>query len=319
VSNEHRALTQAVGFSDLGSRTHICITGSDRIAFLQGLCTNDVRALTSGQGCEAFLTNAQGRTVGYVYVFCSEDRLDIETVAGQAPVLLPSLDRYIIREDVQLEDVSDEFSELVVAGPESEACLRRCFSVDVPAEMFAHVACPWESQTLSVRRVPFTRPQCFFVAVARSQRDRLAAQLSTGGAITCGQQALEIARIEAGSPLFGVDLSDANLPQELDRNDAAISFHKGCYLGQETVARLDALGHVNRRLTGLRFAGDEIPAPGVELVVAGKVVATLTSTAWSLRLQAPFALAYVRRGSDAAGQALDSQLGPATVMRLPVG
>jgi folate-binding protein YgfZ len=318
VCGEHKALTQSVGFCDLGPRTHLRIHGADRATFLHGLCTNDVRGLTVGQGCEAFLTNVQGRTIGYVYVFCGEESLDVETVARQAPSLLPALDRYIIREDVQLEDASDARTELVVAGPQADQCLRRCLTQEPPADMFAHATVQLQSSSISVRRVPFTHPLCYFVVLPSNRRDGFAAQLQAGGASACGRAALEMARIEAGSPIFGTDLSDANLPQELDRNDVALSFTKGCYLGQETVARLDALGHVNRRLRGLLFAGQEIPERGSELIVNEKTVATLTSTGWSPRLQAPLALGYVRRGLDAAGQTLDSQLGPATVIALPI-
>src|SRR5205814_560451 len=117
-------------------------------------------------------------------------------------------------------------------------------------------------------------------------------------------EALEMVRIEAGTPFFGQDITDKNLPQELGRDALAISFTKGCYLGQETVARIDALGHVNQTLRGLRFAGLEIPQAGADLSTPDKpdkAVAHVTSAAFSPRLAAPLALGYVRRGYEAPG------------------
>ncbi len=128
-----------------------------------------------------------------------------------------------------------------------------------------------------------------------------------------------MARIEAGTPYYGRDLSDANLPQELAHDARAISFTKGCYIGQETVARLDALGHVNRTLCGVRLAGSEIPPVGTEFTGgAGKSVGQVTSAAFSPRLDAPLALAYVRRGENMPGSRLESSLGSAEVVALPV-
>ena len=142
--------------------------------------------------------------------------------------------------------------------------------------------------------------------------------LVAAGARPCGHDAVEMARLEAGTPLFGQDITDKNLPQELARNAFAISFTKGCYLGQETVARIDALGHVNQTLCGLRFPAPHIPPPGTELTADGKVVAHVTSAAFSPRLGSPVALGFVRRGHDAPGTKLRSSLGEASVVELPL-
>jgi folate-binding protein YgfZ len=127
-----------------------------------------------------------------------------------------------------------------------------------------------------------------------------------------------MARIEAGTPLFGQDITEKNLPQEVARDALAISFTKGCYLGQETVARIDALGHVNQTLCGLRFAGPDSPPPGTELTIDDKVVAHVTSAAFSPRLGGPLALGYVRRGHTLPGTAFTSSRGPASVVKLPL-
>src|SRR5690606_6094431 len=130
--------------------------------------------------------------------------------------------------------------------------------------------------------------------------------------------AVEVARIEAGMPLYGMDITDDNLPQEVDRNDWAISFNKGCYLGQETVARIDALGHVNRTLVGLRFASESVPEPGGELLAGDKVVGHVTSAAWSPAQRRAVALGYVRQGHNRPSARLVSAVGEAEVIALPM-
>ena len=142
--------------------------------------------------------------------------------------------------------------------------------------------------------------------------------LVQAGARRAGPQAFEARRIEAGFPSYGPDISDKNLPQELARDARAISFTKGCYLGQETVARIDALGHVNQTLVGVRFENGASVSPGLELTVAGAAAGRVTSAAYSPLLQAPLALAYVRRGSNQPGTRLDSPVGPAEVVSLPI-
>ena len=135
----------------------------------------------------------------------------------------------------------------------------------------------------------------------------------------CGHQSVEMARIEAFTPDYGRDISADNLPQEVARDARAISFVKGCYIGQETVARLDARGHVNRTLVGVRFDGATVPEPGTELTgETGKVMGRVTSAAFSPTFAAPLALAYLRRESNQPGTKLQSAGGAGEVVALPV-
>ena len=319
VEAEYAALIQGVGVAGLGSRTQIEFTGKDRAAFLHGLCTNDIKRLATGSGCEMFLTNVQGRTVGYGYVFHGAESLVLETSPGQAESICAGLERYIIREDVRLIDRSQQWSELVLAGPDAERCLRQAFSAEVPGALMSHVELRTADGPLSVRRVPFLGPTSFFVACGRQSERAVCAALHAAGAAACGGTALEIARLEAGSPLFGADITSANLPQEVGRDERAISFKKGCYLGQETVARVDALGHVNWRLAGLKVAGPDVPPVGTEIEGDGKTMARVTSAVWSLRLGTPLVLAYVRRGQERVGNSFETPFGPAEVVALPLG
>ena len=160
----------------------------------------------------------------------------------------------------------------------------------------------------------------YLIAFNRENLEAIRQMLDRAGATQCGFEALDAARIEQGTPWFGRDITEQNLPQEIDRDRQAISFTKGCYLGQETVARIDALGHVNRLLRGIRFDGDVVPSSGLELRVGNgqKTVGHITSACWSPKLNAPLALAFVNRGHHEPGARLESEIGSAEVVSLPI-
>lgn len=314
VQSQYDALTEGVGLADFSDRTQIELTGKDRASFLHNLCTNEIKKLSPGSGCEAFLTNVQGKILAHVLVFCRADSLVLETVPGQAEAIMSHLDRYLIREDVQLLDRSVAWCELLVAGKKSIGLLRQLVSADPPAELAHHLDAEMNSVNVSIRRIEITRPVCYLVSAPAGNLASVAAALEQAGATRCGAGVLEMARIEAGWPLYGLDITDKNLPQEVNRDAKAISFTKGCYLGQETVARIDALGHVNRMLVRVRFSALEIPAAGTPLIADDKTVGQVTSAAYSPQLAAPLALAYVRREFHAAGTRLTCTAGEAEVL-----
>jgi folate-binding protein YgfZ len=169
-----------------------------------------------------------------------------------------------------------------------------------------------------LRRVQLAGPVGFLIDGPRGAHAGIGAALEAAGATRVGELAWQSRRIEAGWPLYGVDITDKNLPQELDRDRLAINFTKGCYLGQETVARIDALGHVNKILVGVRFRTDEVPPTGTELSLGEQVVGHVTSACFSPLLHAPLALAYVRRGENEPGTSLVASTGPAEIVRLPL-
>jgi folate-binding protein YgfZ len=315
---EYAALTGGVGLADFSHRTQIELTGADRQTFLHNLCTNEIRRLTAGTGCEAFLCNAQGHVLALVNVFCGAANLVIETVPGVGAKLLAHLDRYLIREKVELADRSESWAELLLAGPGSDAILQP-LAGDLPQQPLGNVLTQCAGVDVSLRRVEITQPHGYLLSAERCELPKLWQALLQAGARPCGSAAVETARIEAGTPYFGPDITDANLPQEIARDARAISFVKGCYIGQETVARLDALGHVNRTLVGVRFAGAELPAAGTDLTDdSGKVVGRVTSATFSPRLTAPLAFAYVRRETNTPGAKLGSSVGSAEVVALPI-
>lgn len=314
----YEALVQRAGLADLGARTQIELTGKDRAAFLHNLCTNEVRKLSAGQGCEAFLTTVQGKTLGHVFVWMGPESTVLDTVPGQSETLLKHLDHYLVCEQVELADRTEAWHELLLAGPNSAALLSRLSAAPVPAGRLAHVQTELAGKPVSIRRTDIAGPESYLISVSSRDVEVIRAALLAGGAEATSNEAFEAARIEQGFPLFGPDFSDKNLPQELARDPWAISFVKGCYLGQETVARIDALGHVNKTLVGLRFEGFEVPPVGAELTVDNQVVGQVTSATYSPKLAVPVALGFVKRGPNAIGSRLESNFGPVEVVALPL-
>jgi folate-binding protein YgfZ len=293
---EYRTLTQEAGIVDVSDRTKIELRGDDRASFLHNFCTNDIKRLQPGQGCEAFICNVKGHVLGHVQVFCDESSLWLDTVPGQAEKLLAHLDRYLIREKVELLDRTSGYEEFVIVGPKADEAIER------------------QGKSAVARQIDLGSVPAYSILFDRAASESTQAL----NLPTCSREALEILRIEAGFPKFGIDITDDNLPQEVARDPQAISFTKGCYLGQETVARIDALGHVNRTLCGLAFAGETVPLVGMELKQGEKVVGAVTSACWSPRLKRPLALGYVRRGTNALGTALESECGNVEIIRLPL-
>lgn len=318
LAAQYAALTTAVGLADWGDRNQLELTGADRAIFLHNLSTNDFKSLAAGQGREAFVTNPQGKILGHVLAFIGDESLVLEMPTGQSEPLAAHFDRYIIREDVVVHDRSQEWTEWLLSGPQSPELLRKLTGEEPPTKPLAHAKAAIAGRDVWLRRAELLGAAGYLVACRRAEGEEVSAAIVAGGAVPCGAEVVDACRIEAGFPLYGRDITNDNLPQEVDRNPLAISFQKGCYIGQETIARIDALGHVNKLLTGVKFAGETVPPVGEELLADGKTVGHVTSACLSPALGAPLALAYVRRAQHAPGSQLESASGPAEVVSLPV-
>ncbi len=318
ASDEYRALTDGVGSCDLSDFVRIEMAGRDAVSFLHNLCTQDLKRLNPGEGCEAFITNVQGKIVGHLVVLRPKEGLVLLAVPGDTGRLIGHLDRYCIREDVQFIDRSSTWGIGMVAGAASGTCLTRLVGA-LPADCYDHRQLTPPFVGAFVARVAWGGPAAFVIYGDREAVASLAAQVTSAGGVQCSREALDVLRIEQGWPWYGRDMTDQNLPQEIGRDARAISFTKGCYLGQETVARIDARGHVNWHLVGVCFDGDELPAADLPLENANTVVGRVTSAVHSPRAGGPLAWAYVRRGFETPGTRLQSTVGPATVVRLPIG
>lgn len=290
----YKALTEKCGFVDFCARTQIEFTGDDRVTFLHNLCTNDIKLLQAGDGCEAYVTSVRGKIIAHAFVFCTPSSLVLETASGQGDSLMAHFDRYLITEDVQLHDRTCEWCEYLLSGPQAMTVLAALGVSDAPLSQQSHCTIHVGKVEAWLRRVPILSAPTFLIGAAVADSDVLKQAFQSADAVECNLESFHMARLETGFPWFPVDVNEDNLPQEVARDEQAISFNKGCYLGQETVARLDAMGHVNRMLTGIKIDDASLPVVGAEITSDGQVVGKITSVTYSPRLQTPIALTVLR-------------------------
>jgi folate-binding protein YgfZ len=280
----YRDLRENAAYLDLSARGKIFASGDDRARLLHAMTTNQVKELKPGQGCYAFFLNAQGRILGDVNLFVLEDRilLDLEPQLG-GPIY-QHLDKYIIADDVTLEDASESFTAIGVEGPHAADAVRR-MGAPVPEAPYSHLE--WNGGI--VARVSATGAPGFRILAPRGRIPAVE---------FADAESIRVVRLENAKPRYGEDIFDTTLPQET-RQTHALSFSKGCYLGQEIVERIRSRGHVNRVLAGLRIDSTEPPAPGAKLLADGAEVGEITSAAFSPALKQVVALGYVRAQSNA--------------------
>lgn len=309
---EHSALRQNAGVLDLSFRSRICLTGTDRARWLNGQVTNNVKDLRTGQGCYAALVNAKGKLQSDLNIFALADELLLDFEPGLTASVSERLEKYIIADDVQVVDVAPHYGLLSVQGPAAEKAVRGLgLFVEIPNAPL-HLTSIKDATLGEIYLVnqPRIGPTGFdlFVPTAAlgAVFDKLVAAARETGGRACGWTALETARIEAGIPRFGVDMDESNLAPEPDIEARAISYSKGCYIGQEVIARIRTYGQVAKALRGLRLADElkNLPAKGDKLFHDGKEVGYVTSAVISPALNANIALGYVRKEANQSGTKL---------------
>jgi folate-binding protein YgfZ len=312
VLAEHAALRNGAGVLDLSFRSRLCLVGADRAAFLHGQVTNDVQALKPGSGCYAALVSAKGKMQSDLNIYCLADELLLDFEPGLTSTVSQRLEKYIITEDVQLVDAAPHYGLLSVQGPKAAEVVRALgLAEEFPArpKSFAAISDATLGQ-LYLMNHPRTGTAGFDLFAPTDSlgavADKLVAAARAIGGCACGWEALEVARIEAGSPRFGADMDESTLPPEAGLEARAISYSKGCYIGQEVIARIRTYGQVAKSLRGLRFASDvsTLPVKGDKLFKDGKEVGFITSATHSPTLGCSIALGYVRREANQTGNAL---------------
>ncbi|MHB8900467.1 MAG: CAF17-like 4Fe-4S cluster assembly/insertion protein YgfZ [Thermoguttaceae bacterium] len=308
---DYEWLRDQAGSVELPRWSRVELAGRDRGRLLNSLATNRLDDLRPGQGRETFLTDAKGHILAHGLVLADEQSLSLITSVPRADTIVNHLAGYVIREDVHVADRSIQTAIWYLGGSRADVALEN-LGLPVPQELGEHADAAPNGIAVKVGRVDIAGPAGFLL-VASQQQARQVARFLGSEFKNCARAAFESARIQWGWPLDRVDIASTNFPQEVGRDARAISFNKGCYLGQETVARLDSLGHVNWRLTLLRFSS-EVPATSATLSFEGKPAGNTTSMAWSPELACPVGLAYVRRNLAEPGMVLESSLGPARTL-----
>jgi len=311
--NELSAVTTHNVVFDVSNRSQVELTGLDRIAFLNNFCTNDVSSIAQGSGCETFLTNVKGRVLAHGFLFVAADAVWLETVPDQAPAIMAHLDRYLIREDVQMQDQTTRQAQLLVAC--RTACRIADFDLPTAGQRYDHFSADYQGVPVRVRRVPLGTATGLLLSVERCAVADLWTSLCQAGCRPAGELAWQALRISAGFPVYGMDITDENLAQEVSRNRQCISFSKGCYLGQEPIARIDAMGHVNRELRGLRLRHGPAPPVG-SLILSETNAAAVGSVTSSSELSVdgpPVALGYLKTGASTPGKQVVVQAGDSEI------
>lgn len=309
--------------ADKNYRAFFNFTGPDRARYLNAILTNNIKDLQPGQGIPSLLLNPQGHMMAELEVYGLADRLLVVTYEMIRERTAATLDKFIIMDDVVLEDVTAQLGTVSIEGPVSAKIIS---SLGGPAlellSELSHMETEIDgTRCRMVRRSPGGVPGAEFIA-SRELLPKLwqalvnAARVTGGGPI--GYDAMSALRLEAGIPWFGYDFDDTTIPHEAGLENSHISYTKGCYTGQEIVERVRSRGHVNRRRVGILFSGETIPAAKTLLKVGGTDVGFVTRAAFSYALERPIGMAYVRREHNAVGSKLSWAGGDAEVIALPI-
>ena len=314
---EFRALWQGSGVFDMGWQAKLVISGRDRTRWLNGMITNNIRDLALGHGVYSFVLTPQGRNQGDLVSYNRGDYLLATTDRAQAPSLTAVLERYIIMDQVEIEDISDKLASIGVAGPTGKEVLLRA-GIDVtPLEAGQVIDMDWREIGISIARSTHPQMDGYEIWAAPDNTGKAWDALLAAGATPVGSEALELYRIARGVPRYGVDLREKDLPQETGQ-EHALNFSKGCYIGQEIVERIRARANVHRAFVGFEVEGDA-PPTGTKITSAEKEIGEITSAA-----RVPFpdgertiALGYLRREVAAPGAAVQVGEQNAIVQTLP--
>ena len=293
---EYETLLKDCGLYDLGWRAKIVLTGGDRVRWANGMVTNNIRDLAEGRGNYNFLLSAQGRIQADLYVYNMGDHLMVDTEIWQASKILELFDKYIIMDDVEVANVSDRLTAIAVQGPKALTILRALgLTIADQVEPLKVERMEWNGVGISVTRMASDIAQTYEIWLAADNATKLWDALVAAGAKPVGTDALEMLRVAAGVPRYGVDITDKYIPQETEQFHA-LHFSKGCYLGQEIVERVRSRGAVHRHFTGFRLHGST-PQAGTEALRDGNKVGEITS-ALSVPVNGgheTLALGYIRR------------------------
>lgn len=293
ITPGYAALRERAAWIDLSARGKIRVTGEDRARLLHAMTTNHIERLKPGEGCYAFFLNAQGRILGDVNVLCFPDRFLLDTEPETRVKLFEHLDRYIIADDVALEDETDRLATIAVEGPESGAILKK-MGGPAPEPDHAHEA--WDG--ITVARISSTGAVGFFLFVPMDRKGRLIENLQSAGAIAASPDDARIVRIEHGRPRYGEEMSERFLVQETGQLQG-VNFNKGCYLGQEIVERVHSRAQIHRVLRRLEIETRNPPPAGTKTDQV-----EIASAVFSPASGKTAALAYVRMQFAAPGTEL---------------
>lgn len=301
---EYDAVRSAAGWLDLADRAILSVSGPDSVEWLQGMLSNDVAALKPGEGIPAAVLNIQGKILADVRVLRTADAFLLELDEPLAAGVLEHLNRYLIADEVELADLSGELAMISIQGPAAETALSGLLDApSLPSGSLQHGEIEFAGARIRIVGATHTGEAGFDIVASADGLAAVAALPHARSIRWVGLEAWETLRIEAGIARYGPDMDADTLLLETSLDDA-VSFTKGCYLGQETVERIHSRGHVNRKLVGLMAEGDTVPVPGAPVLIDERAIGRITSATVSPRLGRPIALGYVHRDHIEPGSAV---------------
>ena len=301
---EYRAVRNTAGLFDLSHRAMLQFTGADRVSFLQGMLSNDVRVLKMFDGQQATILTQQGKVIADLRVLCAMNSLYLDFWEPLKEKILAHLNRYLVADEVEINDPNNEWKMLSLQGPNARNMLGEVFAnAELPTQANQHAMVQFNNAPICVVCADHSGAGGFDLIIQNGQLQAIGERLGQLGGAWVGTRAQNILRIEAGKPRYGVDFNEDNLLLEVGL-DNSYSYTKGCYLGQEVVERIRSRGHVNRKLCGLLLDG-KLPADAGNAIVAGdNEVGKITSSVVSLALNRPIALGYIHKDFCAPGTTL---------------
>ena len=323
VPDEYAGATSAAALFDATTRGRVRVSGPDAAAFLHRITANAVRTLAPGGGGPNLLLNAKGKILHVFDLCCGGESFELSTHAGRTAALIAELDKYLFSEKVVLSDASQDYAPLETCGPRSREFVERVCRLEPPAEFGAHREGPTPFGPLRVVRCAVAGSDGLRLEARPEQALALWQALLAAGAVAAGRITRDILRIEAGAAEWGSDIDENVYPQEA-RLERAFSLDKGCYIGQEVIAKIDTYGGLNKRLVGLRIPHDDPIPRGTPLFRSEegewRELGLLTSWCYSFALDTGLALAYVKRRHQEPGTRLRIGDGPheGTLVELPV-
>lgn len=306
VLSEYDAIRRRVGWCRLRAESPFEISGKDAVSFLHGMVSNDVKSLKEGGGCYATCLTATGKMISDLRIFALPDRLWILLPSLQKGKVLEYLENFVFIEEVSFKDLEEEIDIFSLQGPSSERFLADLIGETFAWEAHRHGAFEIEGILSRILCATHTGERGFDILISRKESGHFCEVLlkkrGPHPIHELHEEALEILRIEAALPRYGVDMDDSTIPLEVGLNQA-ISFTKGCYVGQEVIARIHHIGHVNRHWVGLKLSGPT--SRGGAVIFDGNEVGKVTSTCYSPFLNSYVALALIRRDMAEVGKPLE--------------
>ena len=321
VPAEYRAATEGCALFDETDRGRLTVTGEEAPEFLHRLLANDVRGLEAGAGNRTLLLTPKGKVVHEAELVRDEETIELSTPPGEAAKLLTSLDMFLFADKVELTDTTESHAPLALTGPKADALVQSLLGVEPPSETLARLDVEWQGHPVRIVRTWVAGSDGLRLDAGPSGVEALWRALVEKGAVPCGIVVRDILRVEAGAAQFGDDVDDNVYPQEA-RLENAFSLDKGCYIGQEVVAKIDTYGGLNKRMVALKLEHDDPIPRGTPVTKTEdgeeRELGLVTSWAYSFVLDTGLVLAYLKKRHQDVGMEFTIGGARAEIVALPV-